>query len=119
MGNLLSWILGAAGLILCWLLWELIAALVGDAAWEATSPLRRPIWRAFVSASWPWPLLALLAIGAAAVAAGLSVLGDLRREGSVGIGLLLSGAAVMLIGPLLWRDARRERRRSAENNDEW
>ena len=112
MTDLISWVAAGAGLFFCWLLWELIATFIGEAAWEAAGPLRRPIWRMFVSASWPWPLLALLGCGAAVVAVGLWLLNDLSREGFEGVGLLLSGVAVVLISPLLWRDARRDREKA-------
>ena len=109
MGELASWILGGAGLIVSWLLCQMVADLVGEAVWEITGPLRRPIWRIFVAASWPWPLLVMLGIGVAAVIAALVVLSDLNRERPLGIWLLLVGAAIMLVSPFLWRDARRER----------
>ena len=79
------------------------------ALWEVTGPLRRPIWRVFVAASWPWPLVLMLGIGATAVASGLVILSDLSRERPLGLWLLLGGAAIMLVSPFLWRDARRER----------
>jgi hypothetical protein len=109
MGDIASWIFGGAGVIIGWLLCQLIADLVGEAVWEITGPLRRPIWRVFVAASWPWPLLMMLGIGGAAVIAGLVVLSDLTRERPLGLWLLLGGAGVMLVSPFLWRDARRER----------
>jgi hypothetical protein len=54
----------------------------------------------------------MLGIGIAIVAVGLLLLRDLSRDGFLGVGLLLSGAAVVLISPLLWRDARRERHKA-------
>ena len=109
MGDLVSWILAGVGLILGWLLCQMVVDLAGEVLWAVTGPLRRPIWRLFVAASWPWPLLMMLGIGAAAVVAGLILLSDLSRERPLGIWLSLGGAAIMLVSPFLWRDARRER----------
>jgi hypothetical protein len=109
MGGLVSWLVGAAGLFLGWLLCQLVIDLVGEAMWEVTGPFRRPIWRVFVAASWPWPLFLLLGIGGAAFIAGLVVLSDLSQEHPLGLWLVLGGAAIMLVSPFLWRDARRER----------
>jgi|SRR5215467_7313822 len=109
MSELASWILGGVGLVVSWLLCQMLADLVGEAAREITGPLRRPIWRVFVAASWPWPLLVMLGIGAATVIGALVVLSDLSRERPLGIWLLLGGAAIMLVSPFLWRDSRRER----------
>jgi hypothetical protein len=109
MGELPSWILGGAGLVVSWLLCQMVADLAGEAVREITGPLRRPIWRVFVAASWPWPLLVMLGIGAAAIIAALVALSDLSRERPLCIWLLLGGAAIMLVSPFLWRDARRER----------
>ena len=109
MGDLVSWVLGGAGVVLGALVCQMVADLVGEAIWEVTGPLRRPIWRVFMVASWWWPLLVMLGIGAAAIVSGLLVLSDLSRERPAGIWLFLGGAAVMLISPFLWRDARRDR----------
>ena len=109
MGELASRFLGGVGLVVGWLLCQMLADLVGKAVWEITGPLRRPIWRVFVAASWPWPLLVMLGIGAATVIGALVVLSDLSRERPLGIWLLLGGAAIMLVSPFLWRDTRRER----------
>jgi len=109
MGDLVSWVLGAAGVVIGWLLCQMLADLVGEVLWGVTAPLRRPIWRVFVVASWPWPLILALGIGAAAVISGLVILCDLSRERPLGLWLLLGGAGIMLVSPFLWRDARRER----------
>jgi hypothetical protein len=109
MGDLVSWILGGAGLVLGWLLCQMVIDLVGEAVWAVTGPLRRPIWRIFVDASWPWPLLMMLGVGAAAIVTGLVILSDLSRERPLGLWFLFGGAAIMLVSPFLWRDARQER----------
>jgi len=109
MGELASWVLGGVGLVIGWLLCQMVVDLVGEAIWEVSGPLRRPIWRVFVAASWPWLLLTMLGIGAATVMLGLVVLSDLSRERPLGMWLLVGGAAILLVSPFLWRDARRER----------
>jgi hypothetical protein len=108
MGDWVSWGIGGAGVLLGWLLCQLIADLVGEIVWGITGPLRRPIWRVFVAATWPWPLLMMLGIGAAAVIVGIVILIDLTREHPLGLWFLLGGAGVMLVSPFVWRDARRE-----------
>jgi hypothetical protein len=109
MGDWVWWGISGAGVVLGWLLCQLIADLVGETVWGVTGPLRRPIWRVFVAATWPWPLLIMLGIGAAAVIVGLLILTDLTREQPLGLWLLLGGVGVMLVSPFVWRDARRER----------
>lgn len=110
MDDPLLWLLAGAGTVASWLLRELVGSLVGAAVWEFTAPLRRPVWRVLVTASSPWPLLLLLGIGAATLSAGLYFLRDVSNDGFVGLWLLLAGVTILLVSPLLWRDARRERK---------
>ena len=95
------------------LAWELLGGMVMDLGWAATAPVRRPIWRAFVTASWPWPLILMMAGGAASAWFGLQ---ELRPElaawrNGVGMVAFFAGCAIALSAPFLWRDARREANR--------
>jgi len=87
----------------------MIAELLGGALRHLTAPLWMPLWRLFVAASWPWPLILVLTVGALAAAYGMAGLIEARWQELVGVWLFLGGCAVMLVAPFYWRDARRER----------
>jgi hypothetical protein len=65
MGDLLSWALGGAALVLGWVACQLIAQLAGEVLWELAGPLRRRTWRLVAAVRWPWPVLLLSGIGVA------------------------------------------------------
>ena len=111
----LVWTLAALGSLLLWLLWELLSALFGEAAWTATEPVRRPVWRAFVRARWPWPLLLVAGVGGVASVGGLWAFKHSAEGWRAGAGLtlFLGGAFVALTAPFVWRDARQVRARGA------
>ena len=107
--SMLHWILGIVGAGLAWLAWELVSEILGEGAWFATGPLRRPVWSVFVTASWPWPLAVMMLVGAGAAWLGLR---ELRLElaswrRTIGIVAFLGGCGITLFAPFLWRDARR------------
>lgn len=109
--KIVAWLLGALGWLLVVILRELAGELLGEAAYAVTAPVRRPVWRAFVNARWPWPLLVVSGLGAAGSAGGLWLFKhyeDGWRAGA-GVTLFLAGAFVALIAPFVWRDARRVR----------
>ena len=104
-------ILTVVGAGLVWLAWEVIGDALGESLGVLTRPIRRPIWRVFVTASRSWPLMLMLLLGWGAAALGLLELHhDLGRWWNLtGIIALLGGCGIGLFAPLLWRDARRER----------
>ena len=109
--KILGWLLGALGWLLLVILRELLGALVGETACAVSAPVRRPIWRAFVQARWPWPPLLVAGLGTAGSAGGLWAFKH-HEQGwlaTAGLALFLGGAFVALIAPLVWRDARRVR----------
>ena len=108
---MIKWLLGAIGAFFVWLAWELVGAAIGEIAWAVTAPVRRPIWRAFVQARWPWPLLVMLFGGSSVSIAGLGLahMYETRWQAGVGVGLFLVGAFFAVGGGYLWRDAQRER----------
>ena len=87
----------------------MVAELLGEAVRAVTAPLWMPLWRIFVAASWPWPLLLVMMVGMAAAVYGTWGLLEVRWEQPVGMWLFLGGSAVVLVAPFYWRDARRER----------
>ena len=106
---MLHWLLGIVGAGLVWLAWEVVGEIIGEAAWSASQPVRRPVWNLFVTASWPWPLVVMMLLGASAAWLGLR---ELRPElaswrRTIGLGAFLGGCGVALFAPFLWRDARR------------
>jgi len=110
---MLHWLLGIVGAGLAWLARELIGEMLGEAAWFASGPVRRPVWKAFATASWPWPLAVMMLVGAGAAVLGLQELRPelARWRNAVGLLAFLGGCGVALFAPFLWRDARREGRR--------
>jgi hypothetical protein len=114
---MLHTILGLLGAALAWLAWEFLGDIVGEVSSLATGPIRRPIWRMFVTAAWPWPLLLMMFLGAGAAAFGLL---QLRNDVSswrktVALIAVLGGFAFVLLAPFIWRDARRERAANYRN----
>ena len=107
--RIISWLLHAFCAAIAWLLCSMIAELLGGALRHLTAPLWMPLWRLFVAASWPWPLILVLTVGALAAAYGMAGLIEARWQELVGVWLFLGGCAVMLVAPFYWRDARRER----------
>ena len=108
---MLHTVIGLIGAGLAWLAWEFASDALGEVFWWATGPIRRPIWRAFVTASWPWPMLVQMFVGAAAAYVGLTQLNpELPRwRGASGVVAFLGGCGIALVAPLVWRDARRQR----------
>ena len=109
---MLHWLLGILGAGFVWLAVEFLCEVVVGATWFASGPLRRPVWNAFVTASWPWPLGMMMLVGA-----GIALLGwrELQPElagwrNVVGLVAFLGGCGVALFAPFAWRDARREHR---------
>jgi hypothetical protein len=100
--------LGAA---IAWLLCSMVAELLGEGLRTLTAPFWMPLWHLFVMASWPWPLLLVVLVGAAAAAYGMWGLLEARWHEPIGVWLFLGGSAVMLLAPFYWRDARQERSR--------
>ena len=119
--KILAWLLGALGWLLLTILRELLGELFGEAAHAVTEPIRRPVWRAFVHARWPWPLLLVSGLGAIGSAGGLWLFKHYEHgwRAGAGVTLFLAGAFVALIAPLVLRDARRvraqQRRQDAES----
>jgi len=107
-------LLGLIGAGLAWLAWEIAGDTIVDVIWWVTGPIRRPIWRAFVNASWPWPPLVMSTLGGAVAVAGFIRLDAVEvtgwRAGAALIGFFAGGLSALL-SPMLWRDARRQRRR--------
>ena len=106
------------GFVLCLIATQLVAEGVGHALWHAAHPIRRPIWRAFRTASWAWPLLLVVGVSGGGAVLGYSVMdqgGWLEGLGAFSAGL---GSFIALISPLLWRDARRSSRTFNDDADE-
>jgi hypothetical protein len=115
----MSWIIGAIGAAVAWLLWQFLGQLLGEIAWWALGPIRRPISSAFEQASWPWPMLVMLLCGAAVAVTGLLMLSRGDWLGTLGAPAFVFGTGFALGAPFLWRDARRTRgRRMASPNEE-
>ena len=108
---IIKWLLGAIGACFVWLFWEIVGDAIGEIVWAVTAPVRRPIWRAFVRARWPWPLLLMLVGGALVSIGGMGLVHQYESgwRAGVGMGLFLVGAFFAVGGGYLWRDARRER----------
>ena len=109
--KIVAWLLHVFGAAIAWLLCSMVAELLGEALRALTAPLWMPLWRLFVTASWPWPLLLVLMSGGAAAVYGMWGLLEARWQEPFGVWLFLGGAAVMLVTPFYWRDARQERSR--------
>ena len=101
-------VLVLVGGILAWLGWHLFHELAGELLEVLLRPITRPLWRAIVRARWPWPLLIGLLGGVAGMGVGIASMGSLGWRGSAGVILFFSGAALALMAPLLWRDARQQ-----------
>ena len=113
--SVLHGLFAALGAFFVWLVWEIVGGIIGDilveVGWAATGPVRRPIWRAYVTASWPWPLFLSLAIAFGIIGGSLSLMEPGSNNWQFGAAVLdlIGGAWLALLAPLLWRDARRQR----------
>ena len=108
----IHWILGTLGAFGLWLLWAFLGNDVAEVLWLLATPLRRALWHVLVNARWPWPLLLLIGIGTSLFSLGLALMARSAAapwKGAAGLVLFFVGAAVGLMSPLLWRDARRAR----------
>ena len=106
----MNWIVTGLGGVLLYLIGEIVADLFVHAAAIATSPIRRPIWNAFMRARWPWPAALVAAFGIACSFAGTQLLQRPNASTwaqSVGLYLFLGGALVVLAAPALWLEARK------------
>ena len=108
---MLRWIVGLVVAGLAWLAWELVGEIAGEAFVIAAAPITRPIWRAFVAASWPWPLLLLVGVGGGAAWLGwLQANPELATWRRVsGLTAFLGGCIILLLAPFIWAAAQRDR----------
>lgn len=95
-----------------WIAWHLAGDMIAEAVGYLLRPITRPIWRSFVRARWPWPLLAMLCFGGAATAAALRLMSETGWRGMSSIPLFFAGVGLTLFAPILWRDAKREGERT-------
>ena len=102
-----SVVLPSIGALFAWLGWEILHEAVGERIVELLRPVLRPIWRAFVLARWPWPLLIVLPLGVAGVFEGYSLLSSPTRGGA-GLALFFGGAGVSILTLIVWSETRRE-----------
>ena len=108
--SMIHWLLGAVGAFFAWLAWEIIGDAIAEIFSLITAPVRRPLWRAFGRARWPWPLLLMLVGGGAVSVLGLSLtrLEEGGWRSGLGLILFLVGAIFAVSSGYLWRDARRD-----------
>jgi hypothetical protein len=96
---------------------EIFASLGGEVFFEAVGqrivrllrPVTRPIWRAFVVARWPWPLLIVLPLGVASMLKAYALLSS-PVLADAGLAMFFGSASVSLLTLILWSETRRERR---------
>lgn len=93
--------------IVVWLGLEIFGEAVVEASRVLLRPVTRPIWRAFVMARWPWPLLLGLPLGVAGLVEGYSLLSS-PNWGGTGLSLFFVGAGAFLCTLILWYESRRE-----------
>ena len=109
--TMLHWIFGLIVAGLAWMAWELFGELAGEVFAIALTPITRPVWRVIVAATWPWPSLLLVLVGAGAAWLGWSQ-HDAATEtwrGGIGLVAFLGGCILMLLAPLIWVEAQRQR----------
>jgi hypothetical protein len=96
---------------------EIFASLGGEVFFEAVGqrivrllrPVTRPIWRAFVVARWPWPLLIVLPLGVASMLKAYALLSS-PVLADAGLAMFFGSDSVSLLTLILWSETRRERR---------
>jgi hypothetical protein len=101
--------LSAIGEIFASLDWEVFFEAVGQRILRLLRPVTRPIWRAFVAARWPWPLLVVLPLGVASMLKAYTLLSS-PAGADAGLALFFGSAGVSLLTLILWSETRRERR---------
>ena len=102
-----NWLVTALGGVLLYVIAEVAAEFFFDVA---TTPIRRPIWTAFIRARWPWPAALMVSFGVACSVAGaqLSQRPNAPKWAElVGVYLFIGGALVVLAAPALWFEARK------------
>jgi hypothetical protein len=104
-------LLAVIGCFFATIVYQMIGELVWSVVWRIARPIHQPIWRAFHTARWPWPLILVMAAGLGGAWFALRSV-DPEHPWSVTLGVIvfLLGVAMAITAPFLWRDARRERR---------
>jgi hypothetical protein len=93
--------------ILTWLGCEVLYEVLGERIFNLLRPVTRPIWRAFVVARWPWPLVIALPLGVTSVYNGYSLLSS-PAHADAGFALFFGGDGVCILTLILWSETRRE-----------